>query len=258
LALTDHDTLAGLPEAASTAAALGIRFISGIELEITSMDAVPDREAASFWPPGEFHLLGLGIEKPGPAFLGAIAGQAEQREARNAEILARFPALGIEADYAEVQAFAGGKIVGRPHFAALLVRRKIARNTQQAFDRYLGRGKPLYVPKKGLAFTEAAEYIHGAGGLAVLAHPMSLYLSWGRLPAFIAALQGRGLDGIEAWHPTAKLRACRRLEDLGRRLGLVITAGSDFHGAGRPDRKLGYTAGNREIDESFLAGIPFI
>jgi sugar phosphate isomerase/epimerase len=85
---------------------------------------------------------------------------------------------------------------------------------------------------------------------------MSLYIAWGRLPAFIADLAAQGLAGIEAWHPTARVRACKRLEDLGKTLGLYLTAGSDFHGSSRPDRKLGITAGNRKIEESWLDAIP--
>jgi sugar phosphate isomerase/epimerase len=85
---------------------------------------------------------------------------------------------------------------------------------------------------------------------------MSLYAAWGRLPALLEELKDRGLAGIEAWHPTAKLRECRRLEELGKKLGLSITAGSDFHGEARPDRRLGYTCGGRAIEDRFLEGIP--
>jgi sugar phosphate isomerase/epimerase len=85
---------------------------------------------------------------------------------------------------------------------------------------------------------------------------MSLYVAWGRLPALVENLKSQGLDGIEAWHPTAKVRSCRRLEELGKSLGLFITAGSDFHGEVRPDRKLGFTAGDRKIEDALLEAIP--
>jgi predicted metal-dependent phosphoesterase TrpH len=120
----------------------------------------------------------------------------------------------------------------------------------------LGKGRPLYVPKEGLELGRALALIKEAGGIAVLAHPMSLYVSWGRLPGLIKELAEQGLDGIEAWHPTAKVRACKRLEELGLRLGLFITAGSDFHGETRPDRKLGISAGGRKIEEAILEAIP--
>jgi predicted metal-dependent phosphoesterase TrpH len=247
LALTDHDTVNGLEEAQKAAARTELNFIPGIELEIDGA-----REAVQ----GEFHLLGLGITSLSRTFTEAIAMLALCREKRNREILARMEELSIEASYDEVKAFSGGHIIGRPHFAAFLVKRRIAKNIAQAFDRYLGKGKPLYVQKTGLEFDHAVSIIKESGGLAILAHPMSLYVSWGRLPGLIKNLQNRGLQGLEAWHPTAKLKECKRLEELGLSLGLYITAGSDFHGDFRPDRKLGITAGNRKIEDSLLEAIP--
>jgi predicted metal-dependent phosphoesterase TrpH len=232
IALTDHDTIAGLDEARQEADQRKIRFIPGIEIEIR-------------WEPGEFHLLGLGIEEPSPGFNEAISGLARIREARNREIIERMREFSIDVSYEDILALSGGHSVGRPHFAALLVQREIVKNPKQAFDRYLGKGKPFYVPKEGLDFPYAAAIIKESGGIAVLAHPMSLYVAWGRLPDFVKNLKAQGLDGIEAWHPTAKLRSCRRLHELGKSLGLVITAGSDFHGQSRPERKLGITAGDR-------------
>jgi predicted metal-dependent phosphoesterase TrpH len=252
IALTDHDTINGLDEARKEAELRGIRFIPGIELEIAwAKNPVPNT------PVGEFHLLGLGIENPSPGFLHAVADLSRYREARNREILDRMLEIGIEADYGELQALAQGSI-GRPHFASLLVKRGIVKSREQAFDQYLGSGRPLYIPKQGLDFEYALGVIRESQGIAVLAHPMSLYVSWGHLPGLIKKLADQGLHGIEAWHPAAKPRACKRLEALGKSLGLIITAGSDFHGASRPDRKLGFTAGDREIDESFLKGIPEI
>ena len=249
LALTDHDTINGLEEAAiaaSNAENSDFYFIPGIELEINGMAETV---------PGEFHLLGLGITNIGAEFMGALETLASGREARNREILNRMEELGINASYDEIRAFSGSKIVCRPHFAAYLIKNNIVKNTEQAFDRYLGKGKPLYVPKAGLEFDHAVSIINNAGGLAILAHPMSLYVAWGRLPALIKNLKDRGLNGLEAWHPTAKISDCKRLEALGLSLALHITAGSDFHGLLRPDRKLGITAGGRKIEAGFLEAI---
>jgi len=253
IALTDHDTVNGLDEAAGAAKELGIRFIPGVELEI-----LRDTDSG-----GEFHLLGLGISWLSPEFLAALKELAHRREERNLEIVDRMNKAGIAVSYDEIRALAGdggisglkddGHSIGRPHFAAFLVKQKIVRNREQAFVRYLGKGKPFYIPKAGLEFEQAAALIRACGGLAILAHPMSLYMAWGRLPEYIKNLKARGLDGIEAWHPTAKVSACKRLEELGNKLELLITAGSDFHGEARPDRKLGITAGGRKIDEAFLS-----
>ena len=251
-ALTDHDTLGGLESAAGEARAAGIRFIPGIEINI---GWTGDANASGLGPGGELHLLGLGIHSPSPAFLEAIADLSRRREARNREILDRMHELSIEASWEDILALGGGS-VGRPHFASLLVSKKIVRNREQAFARYLKPGKPLYVPKAGLDFAQAAALIRESGGVPVLAHPMSLYVAWGRLPDLIAAFKARGLMGIEAWHPLARAKTCRRLEELGRNLGLYITEGSDFHGAARPDRKLGCSNRGREISNAVLEAIP--
>ncbi|MDR3334411.1 MAG: PHP domain-containing protein [Treponema sp.] len=245
IALTDHDTIDGLAAASTAAQKWGIQLIPGIEIEIR-------------WEPGEFHLLGLGLGHLQASFLAGIAELSRLREKRNREILDRMHALSIQADYEDIRALSGGRLVGRPHFATFLVNRGFVKNREQAFFRYLGKGKPLYVPKEGLEFEKALDLIKQAGGIAVLAHPMSLYIAWGHLPGLIKNLRDRGLDGIEAWHPTAKVRSCKRLEELGTSLGLYITAGSDFHGASRPDRKLGITAGDRKIEDAILEAIPVL
>jgi predicted metal-dependent phosphoesterase TrpH len=256
LALTDHDTTAGLAEAANAAKDHGIKFIPGVELEI------------SWNQEGEFHLLGLGICRQSPAFREAVEELARRRTERNLIILDRMNKAGISASYDELKELAlasqlaGGQkpdepgkyenSIGRPHFAAFLVKRRLVRNREQAFSRYLGKGKPFYIPRTGLEFERAAGVIKESGGIAVLAHPMSLYTAWGRLPGLIENLKEKGLDGIEAWHPSAKVSSCKRLEELGKKLGLIVTAGSDFHGEARTDRKLGITAGKKKIDDSYL------
>jgi predicted metal-dependent phosphoesterase TrpH len=245
IALTDHDTIAGLEEAEKEAEKHGLRFIPGIEIEI-------------LWEPGEFHLLGLGIHRPSALFLEAISELARRREARNREIIERMRRSGIEVSYEEIRSLSGGHSVGRPHFATLLVNRGFVKNREQAFARYLGKDKPFYVPKEGMEFSHALAIIKDAGGLAILAHPLSLYVAWGRLPDLVKDFKAQGLDGLEAWHPTAKVHACKRLESLGKSLGLFITAGSDFHGESRPERKLGITAGDRKIDEAVLEAIPVL
>jgi predicted metal-dependent phosphoesterase TrpH len=253
LALTDHDTLGGLEGAKAEAQTVGIHFIPGIEINI---QWAPDGAASGLGPGGEFHLLGLGIHSPSNAFIAAIDELSRRREARNREILDRMHELSIDVRWEEIVALSGGHSVGRPHFASMLVKKNIVRNKEQAFARYLKRGKPLYVPKAGLVFAEAAALIRESGGIPVLAHPMSLYVAWGRLPDLIKALKAQGLMGIEAWHPTAKARPCRRLEELGRELNLYITEGSDFHGSIRPERKIGCSNRDREISDSILEAIP--
>ncbi|MCL2762187.1 MAG: PHP domain-containing protein [Treponema sp.] len=263
IALTDHDTLSGLKTAEKEAKAVGIRFIPGIEISInwpgcTSRTAPTARAADTpgLGPGGEFHLLGLGIQSPSPAFLAAIDALSRRREARNREMLNRMNELGFEAAWEDIPALADSHSIGRPHFANLLVKKKIVKNSEQAFAHYLKPGKPLFVPKTGLDFVEAVTLIRESGGISVLAHPMSLYVAWGRLPELIKALKTRGLMGIEAWHPTAKTNSCRRLEKLGKELALYVTEGSDFHGSFRPYRQLGYSSRDRKINNAILEALP--
>ena len=271
LALTDHDTLGGLEAAKTAAKEEKLHFIPGIEVNINWTRGQSRQNVPGLGPGGEFHLLGLGINSPTPAFISAIEGLARKREARNREILERMVELsmiapnGQEAAWDELLTIAGGKStasrgsgnsLGRPHFAALLIKMKIVKNANQAFARYLGVGKPLYVPKEGLIFEEAVALIRESGGIPVLAHPISLFVAWGRLPDLIKTLKDMGLMGLEAWHPTAKPGACRRLEALANSLSLYVTEGSDYHGSIRPDRKLGYSSKGRKIDDSLLDAIP--
>jgi len=255
IALTDHDTISGLESARTEAIASGLQFIPGIEININWTSGKIPADAPGMGPGGEFHLLGLGINRPSPAFLAAVGELSSRREARNREILDKMHELSIEASWEELQEL-GDHSLGRPHFASLLVKHKIVKNREQAFSRYLGAGKPLFVPKEGLIFEEAAALIRESGGIPVLAHPMSLYIAWGRLPDLVKMLKDQGLMGLEAWHPTAKSRSCRRLEELGKSMDLYITEGSDFHGLIRPDRRLGFSSRGREIKDSVLEALP--
>ena len=269
IALTDHDTIDGLEDARTAALAENIHFIPGIEININWTAGKSPKGVPGLGPGGEFHLLGLGINNPSPAFIAAVEELSRRREARNREILDRMHELSIEATWEELLEISrgepspqngavktGGHSLGRPHFASLLVKHKIVRNRNQAFARYLSVGKPLYVPKEGLIFEEAATLIRESGGISVLAHPISLYVAWGRLPGLIKALKEQGLMGLEAWHPTAKPGPCRRLESLAQSLGLYVTEGSDFHGLARPDRRLGYSGKGRKISDAVLEAIP--
>jgi predicted metal-dependent phosphoesterase TrpH len=126
---------------------------------------------------------------------------------------------------------------------------------QEAFNKYLGKGRPFYEAKDCLELPEALRLVKEAGGLAIAAHPLSLFVSWGRLAGIMDEWKEIGVDGIEAYHPTAKISHCRRLERMARERGFRVTAGSDYHGAIRPERKLGRTAGNQVIGDEYLAEI---
>lgn len=239
LALTDHDSVAGNAEAAAAARESGIAFVPGIELDIE-------------WKSGECHMLGLGLKSVSGELTALIAALQADRAERNAGIIGKMRADGIDIDLPRVQSLAGDGTLGRPHFAQYLVEAKVVKTRQQAFDRYLAKDRPYYLDRKGIPLDAGISAIRSSGGIPILAHPMSLYASWGSLPDIIASFRDRGIAGLEAWHPAARIAECERLEKLANELGLLVTAGSDFHGAARPDRKIGRTAGGRAIDDRFM------
>ena len=238
-ALTDHDTVAGVAEAQQAGKAIGIRVLPGIEISVE-------------WQPGELHLLGLGIDIENKTLCSLMQYAQEKRLERNRKMIEKFNEAGIIIDEEKLVHIAGEAVIGRPHFAKYLVQEKKAKSIQDAFLKYLAKGRPFYIEKECLPLTESIEAIKAACGVPVLAHPMSLYLSWGKLPETIAQFKEQGLVGIEAWHSGARYSECVRLQALAEDLGLIVTAGSDFHGANRKDVHLGRTAADLPIEDRFF------
>lgn len=239
IAITDHDTAAGLEEAKTAAQELKINFVAGTELNIS-------------FPTGEFHLLGLGFTHISPSLNEIFEGLVKSRQERNENIISKMQKDGVQISLEEVQKDYPDTILGRPHFAAELVKKKVVKNRQMAFDKYLAKGRPWYVDRVGANLDQAIVAIKESGGLPVVAHPMSLYLSWGKLPETLQNFYERGVAGIEAYHPGARMTECLRLEELARKIGLFVTAGSDFHGPKvRADRKLGHTCNDKPIENRF-------
>lgn len=239
IAITDHDTAAGLEEAKTAAQELKINFVAGTELNIS-------------FPTGEFHLLGLGFTHISPSLNEIFEDLVKSRQERNENIISKMQKDGIQISLEEVQKDYPDTILGRPHFAAELVKKKVVKNRQMAFDKYLAKGRPWYVDRVGANLDQAIVAIKESGGLPVVAHPMSLYLSWGKLPETLQNFYERGVAGIEAYHPGARMTECLRLEELARKIGLFVTAGSDFHGPKvRADRKLGHTCNDKPIENRF-------
>ncbi len=156
----------------------------------------------------------------------------------------------------EVARAAGEDIVSRAHFAQVLVKKKVVGSIDAAFKKLLGKGMPYYEARACLALSEATGLIRLAGGMAVIAHPLSLGLRGPALRTFAAACRDQGVGGIEAWHPNHSVKECRQLERMSVSLGLAVTGGSDFHGEHIPSRKLGLTSGGRPIPDRFLQ--PFL
>ena len=238
-ALTDHDNCDGCARfLAASREHAGLR-LAGIELSID---------------PGEgyskFHLLGLGVDPESPrlnAFLDQIrAGRNE----RNKKIVARLAELGMPINEEELLKYANGKIVARPHIARVLMDHGWATSVKDAFERVLGDGKPGYVTRYHPAQTEAIDVVHAAGGVAVMAHPRYWTRDLARLRIGLSRLKDLGLDGVEAMYRANEFGETIEHLRISRELGLAVTAGSDFHGANKPDIPLGMEP---DDDEAFLA-----
>jgi hypothetical protein len=220
IALTDHDTVDGIPDAQAAGTALGVRVVAGVELS-----AVDDGD--------EIHVLGLHLSHP-EHIAAALVELKEARRDRARLTVEKLNSLGIPITLEAVFAAAGDGAVGRPHSAKALVAGGWARDFRDAFDRYLGSGRPACIEKRTVTFEEAARLIHEAGGLAVYAHP-----GGGASRAELAELASLGLDSIEVRHPSHTADEIVRLAALTDELGLVPSGGSDWHGAAEGYRALG-------------------
>lgn len=220
IALTDHDTIDGLASARRAGAELGVRVVPGVELS-----AVDDGD--------EIHVLGLHLSHP-ESLASALAELRETRRERAKTTVAILNSLGVPVTLDAVFAAAGDGAVGRPHIARALVAGGWARDFRDAFDRWLGTGKPACVEKRTVTFAEAAQLIHDAGGLAVYAHP-----GGAASRADLEELASLGLDGVEVRHPSHTADEIARLGALVADLALVPSGGSDWHGAPEGYRALG-------------------
>jgi predicted metal-dependent phosphoesterase TrpH len=220
IALTDHDTVSGLDEARTAGEELGVRVINGVELSAVEGET-------------ETHLLGLHLRDTGVLERG-LGALREMRERRAMQIVERLAESGVQITYDDVLSQAGGGAVGRPHVARAMIANGWAVDARDAFDRYLGAGRPAYVAKEPLRMQDAITMIHDAGGIAVLAHPGA-----GGTRERVEALAALGMDGVEVKHPSHSSSDTARLRGLVEALGLVPSGGSDWHGAAEGPRTIG-------------------
>ncbi len=223
LAVTDHDTVEGLARAQAAAEAQGIRLVPGIEVSTEAEGR-------------ELHVLGHFVDRTEPGLASFSDRLRTERAERMERMVARMNSLGVPVTLAEVERIAAGAHLGRPHLALALLARGVVTSAKEAFDRFLGDGKPGWVDRFRLPSEEAIAMLHRAGGTATVAHPGSSKVS----PYTLERLARAGLDGLEIFHPDhvpSQRDAFLRQADA---LGLVPTAGSDYHGPRvTPDRSLG-------------------
>jgi predicted metal-dependent phosphoesterase TrpH len=227
IAVTDHDTIEGNEEAVSAGMREGIEVVPGIEISVD-------------YTPGSMHMLGYFITGGEHGLQEKLALLQDSRADRNPKIIEKLNELGIAIHYDEVLKVSGGGQVGRPHIAQVLMQRGYTKTIQEAFDKYLGKGAPAYFDKFRLEAHDAIAMIMDAGGVPVLAHPFTLYCkSSNDLEQLIAQLVDHGLQGIEVFYPEHNKQQTAEYHLLAKRNNLLVTGGSDFHGAQMAGADLG-------------------
>src|SRR5271157_4246601 len=212
IALTDHDTVEGCSRAAAACAAVKLEFITGTELTAEHGDV-------------EVHILAYFLDIHNPRLLARISEFQSVRQNRIREMVAALNQIGIPLKAETVFALANCKSPGRPHVARALVKEKLIGNLDEAFERYLKKGRPAWVPKTKMSALESVELIHQAGGLAVMAHP-----GLNRTDEIIPDLVAAGLDGIECFHTKHSTVMSERYLEIAEEHHLLVTGGSDCHG----------------------------
>ena len=242
MALTDHDTVEGVGEAVQTGEQLGIEVIPGIEI------------SAEF-PEGTMHILGYFIDYQGSAFNQRLQVLKIARAERNPRIVEKLNQLGLSISWEDILQAAGGGQIGRPHIARALMVKGYVQDQQEAFDHYLRQGGPAYVPKFRLSPAESIALIRQAHGIPVLAHPFTLGLGLEQLKSQLQTLQELGLVGLEVYYPEHSPTRQADYLKLAKELGLLVTGGSDFHGANKPGIELGRGPHQRHLTYELVLGL---
>lgn len=239
-ALTDHDTLQGLPEAREEAQRRGIELISGTEI------------SANFAGENDVHILALFVDEGNVGFNEILGQRQEARRTRGERMAEKLLQAGFAIDLEAIRADVGDGVWGRPHIARALIRAGYATTNDEAFDRFLGEEHPWYVPYERWDASDVVAAVHRAGGVCSLAHSV-----WYRdAETLIAGLAARGLDAVEVFHPDHRPEEEERFGRLARDLGLATTAGSDYHGSVEGKKFPGGVFGDARMLDVLRARIP--
>jgi len=240
IALTDHDTLSGIPEAVTQASLSAIELIPGTELSVT-------------WDRGAMHLIVLFLQPGDGPLQRRLAELRRGRNLRNGLIIERLAEIGLPVLEEEVLGLAGGESVGRPHIAAVMLDRGYVDSITDAFDRYLAWGRPAYFARTRLGPEEAIGLALEAGAVPVLAHPHTLGLdSSAEVVSTLTRLVNAGLVGMESHCPAYSPLEREGYVALAQRFGLAPSGGSDFHGTYKPDIEIGIGRGDLSVPDHFL------
>ena len=240
VAVTDHDTFKGIPEAMEAGKQYGIEVIPGAELSLESPEGA-----------GWIHVVALWLPEKAEELQKAFDWVIEGRANRNHEIVEKLRSLGVNITYEAVAARAGGTI-GRPHFAQELMALGVVSSMDEAFKVWIGDNGRAYVPKRKLTPEQAFPILKDIGATAILAHPFALKLSYKETEKVVRRLMELGLDGMEVFYSEHSEADTKAFGEMADRLGLLKSGGSDFHGTNKPDIKLGVGRGNLDIPYELL------
>ncbi len=240
IAITDHDTIDGSKQAIKIGIPSSLKFLTGVEISVTPPSA--------FLSSSSFHLLGYSIRLDDPVLNKALDVLQEARKNRNPKIVGKLNYLGFNFSIDDLRNEIGKGQIGRPHIAKFMIAKGFVKSIGEAFDKYLGQGKPAYVEKYRIDCDKAIKIILDAGGIPVLAHPILLEFQAGKtLEDFIISLKPMGLKGIEVYYSEHSPDDTAYYSLLAKRYGLLMTGGSDFHGSLKPDIQMGSGKGNLVI-----------
>lgn len=245
ISITDHDTLDGVKKALSNGIPNSLKFITGVEISSSP--------PAGCFCSGSFHMLGYGIDIDYGPLLSLLKKQKQARLDRNPKMLDKLRSLGINIPIEDVEAEASGGQPGRPHIAVCMVKAGYVRSMEEAFDRFIAKGRPAYVEKEKVPCDKAIGLIRDAGGAAVLAHPGLLRCPHDKpFERLFDCLCEMGLSGLEAYYSGHSESQTSMFAGFARRRGLIVTGGSDFHGDIKPDIKIGTGRGSLKVPYSFF------
>jgi predicted metal-dependent phosphoesterase TrpH len=239
VALTDHDGLEGLTRARARAESLGISLVNGCEVSCA-------------FSPGAMHVLSYFAEPDDGPLPTELARLRQDRSTRNEKLVRRLRELGLPVSFEQVRAAAGGSVIGRPHFASVLVANGAATSIQDAFERLLSKGAPAYVPKARINAASFIATARASGAVTVLAHPFSLGLEPAALDRAVGELAEVGLVGMECYYGRYSPDERAVLVEMARTHDLVATGGSDFHGSFKPELAVGVGTGDLYVPDSAL------
>lgn len=248
VAITDHDSIEGLDEAVAHAAALKERGLPSVEV-------IPGIEFSTKYEKQDVHIVGLYISYEEETFRNALCGFVDSRVNRNRKMCENLRGAGIDITYEKLLAMFPGAVITRAHYASYLLGNGYVKSRQDAFARYLGDHTKYFVPREKVTPSQAVELILKAGGIPILAHPPLYHMGNDRLETLISFLQADGLMGIEVFYSTYSNQDVRDMQRLADKYDLLVSGGSDFHGANKPGLDLGCGYGKLFVPEEVLFNI---